>query len=316
MTSASRIGAGLRGITLGLVGASLLGGCTVLGETQPAVPPPASSPLGSLAPLSSLTPLVIVSLSPASSPSPTASPAPASVAPSVVPSSTPMPSPTTSPAPAPTGRAHVKPLPPCQYTNEPAVGDPDADWSTMVLDTIYRLPADFVPKRLVSTKKAGMEAGYGVIPAMVDDLRALHEASIAAGAEVAVRWAYRSFAEQQHVFGLYSRQSGRDYALTISARPGHSEHQMGTAIDFRSADSLTPPWDYKDWGTTKPGRWMGENAWRYGFVLSYPKDMTDETCYAYEPWHYRYVGRDVAAAIHASGLTPRRYLWETYQGRR
>ncbi len=47
-------------------------------------------------------------------------------------------------------------------------------------------------------------------------------------------------------------------------------------------------------------------------MLSYPKGKAAETCYAYEPWHYRYVGRDVAAAIHASGETPRRYLWETY----
>ncbi len=54
-----------------------------------------------------------------------------------------------------------------------------------------------------------------------------------------------------------------------------------------------------------------EHAWRFGFVLSYPQDLTDRTCYAYEPWHYRYVGRDLAAAIHDSGLTPRRYLWET-----
>jgi D-alanyl-D-alanine carboxypeptidase len=54
---------------------------------------------------------------------------------------------------------------------------------------------------------------------------------------------------------------------------------------------------------------MAENAWRYGFVTSYPRGSFAQTCYDYEPWHYRYVGRDLAAAIRAGGLTPREYLW-------
>ena len=186
----------------------------------------------------------------------------------------------------------------------------------MVLDTTYRLPSDHVPPRLVSTARAGLQSGYEVIPAVIGDLRALHEASIEAKAEIAVRWAYRSYGEQAGAFAFWARQAGRKRAREVSARPGHSEHQLGTAIDFRSADSLTPPWDYPDWAQTVPGAWMMENAWRYGFVLSYPEGRTDVTCYAYEPWHYRYVGRDIAKAIHDSGLTPRRYLWETYQGRR
>jgi D-alanyl-D-alanine carboxypeptidase len=209
----------------------------------------------------------------------------------------------------------IRPLPACRYLDRSAVGDPATDWATMVLDTVFRLPADYAPPNLVSTRRAGLQRGYEVIPAVVDDLRALHEASIEAGAEIAVRWAYRSYGEQAGAFAYWEGQVGYEEALQYSARPGHSEHQLGTAIDFRSADSLTPPWEYDDWGRTAPGRWMRQNAWRFGFVMSYPRGMQAETCYAYEPWHYRYVGREVAAAIHESGLTPRRYLWETYQGR-
>jgi D-alanyl-D-alanine carboxypeptidase len=55
---------------------------------------------------------------------------------------------------------------------------------------------------------------------------------------------------------------------------------------------------------------MAANAWRYGFVMSYPRDAFEQTCYDYEPWHYRYVGRDLAARIRASGLTPRQFLWD------
>jgi D-alanyl-D-alanine carboxypeptidase len=54
---------------------------------------------------------------------------------------------------------------------------------------------------------------------------------------------------------------------------------------------------------------MAANAWRYGFVMSYPRGREDVTCYLYEPWHYRYFGRALAARIHASGLTPREFLW-------
>jgi len=184
----------------------------------------------------------------------------------------------------------------------------------MILDTIYRLPSTFVPQHLVSTSDAGMQSGFEVIPTVIDDLRAMHEASAAAGdgQEIAVRWAYRSYGEQAGAFAHWVAVSGRAAALTHSARPGHSEHQLGTAIDFRSASSLEPPWDYADWALTPPGQWMEQNAWKYGFVLSYPKGETAETCYAYEPWHYRYVGRTLAKQIHDSGDPPRVYLWQHY----
>ena len=222
---------------------------------------------------------------------------------------TPTDAPPTEPVSTP-GSGPAVPLPACAYQDKPAVGDPNTDWATMVLDTIYRLPADFAPRKVVSTSKAGLQKGYEVIPAVIDDLRAMHDASVDADAEIAIRWAYRSYAEQQGAFGYWVNQSGEAAALKKSARPGHSEHQLGTAIDFRSADSLEPPWDYDDWATTEAGTWMLANAWRFGFVLSYPKGKEAQTCYAYEPWHYRYVGRDLARQIHASGETPREFLWE------
>jgi D-alanyl-D-alanine carboxypeptidase len=135
-------------------------------------------------------------------------------------------------------------------------------------------------------------------------------AARSAGVPLTVQSAYRSEALQAAVFSGWMRASGVAAARRTSARPGHSEHQLGTAIDFRSADSLQPPWDYPDWGSTPAGMWAAENAWQYGFILSYPKDMQAETCYAYEPWHYRYVGRDVARDVHGTGMTLRRYLWE------
>ena len=93
----------------------------------------------------------------------------------------------------------------------------------------------------------------------------------------------------------------------MSARPGHSEHQPGTALDLRIVDGPAP-WS-GDFASTPAGRWLATNAWRYGFVISYPAGKSDVTCYAPEPWHVRYVGKTIAQEVEASGLTLREWLW-------
>jgi D-alanyl-D-alanine carboxypeptidase len=208
--------------------------------------------------------------------------------------------------------ASPRPLPECEYLDVPVLGDPATDWATLVLDTVFALPEDFEPERLVDTGKAGLNKGYEVSRVMLDDLTAMATAAKADDAALAVQSAYRSYAYQVRTFQGWVDQSSEEEARKVSARPGHSEHQLGTSLDFRSADDATPPWQFDDWATSRAGGWLEEHAWEHGFVMSYPKGKRGETCYAYEPWHYRYVGRDVAAAIHESGQTPRRYLWETY----
>jgi D-alanyl-D-alanine carboxypeptidase len=129
-----------------------------------------------------------------------------------------------------------------------------------------------------------------------------------AGARLAVQSAFRSYSTQKSTFAYWSRVSGYSAALKSSARAGHSEHQLGTTVDFRSYGG-SAPWYYSDWGTTKAGAWLKKNAWKYGFIMSYPKGKASVTCYAYEPWHYRFVGRSEAAKVRSSGLTLRQYLW-------
>ena len=160
---------------------------------------------------------------------------------------------------------------------------------------------------------AGLNSGHRVRAFVIADLKAMARAARAAGARLAVQSAFRSYSTQKSTFAYWSRVSGYSAALRSSARAGHSEHQLGTTVDFRSYGG-SAPWYYSDWGTTKAGAWLKKNAWKYGFVMAYPKGKTSVTCYAYEPWHYRYMGRSEAAKVRSSGLTLRQYLWRRADG--
>jgi D-alanyl-D-alanine carboxypeptidase len=98
---------------------------------------------------------------------------------------------------------------------------------------------------------------------------------------------------------------GEAQAAAGVARPGHSEHQLGTAIDVLNPEAGELTAAFAD---TPAGRWIAAHAHEYGFVLSYPADAQDRSCYHYEPWHLRYVGRDVAVQIHDAGVSPREWL--------
>ena len=202
-------------------------------------------------------------------------------------------------------------LPACRYDDLLTRYRLYGDWHRSLLDTIYRLPSTYAPTDLASTSYAGLNGGYYVRRHVLYDLKAMASAARGAGAPIAVQSGYRSYTTQKRVFWYWVSVSGYQQALRTSARPGHSEHQLGTSLDFRSATSTRAPWDYYDWATTRAGSWMRWNAWRYGFVMSYPKGKSYVTCYDYEPWHYRYVGRARAKAIRDSGLTLRQWLWKT-----
>ncbi len=179
------------------------------------------------------------------------------------------------------------------------------DWHRSLLDYTFRLPSSYAPGDLRSTADAGLNGGHSVRAHVIADLKAMATAARNAGARLAVQSAYRSYSTQQATFDSWVRKHGYAVALKESARAGHSEHQLGTSLDFKSYGGIAP-WDVADWGTTKAGAWMRANAWKYGFVLSYPKGKTSVTCYIYEPWHWRYVGRERAEQIREQRPDPAR----------
>ncbi len=210
--------------------------------------------------------------------------------------------------------AAVGPLPGCRLAEIYTVPSDYDSWSTTLVDWLLRVPSDYVPPDLVSTSEAGISGGGLIRAVAIDDLRALAAAAAKNGTPISVISAYRTYKEQVASFNGWVAKDSYAHAITYSARPGHSEHQLGLAIDFKAlAEASSLP--YPDWAKTPTGKWMFNNAWKYGWVLSYPLGKggslwNDQACFHYEPWHYRYLGRDMAAKVHESGLTIRAYLWE------
>jgi len=214
-------------------------------------------------------------------------------------------------APSPAGAGVA--VAPCRFDDVPAPHARLDDWATTVIDTAFVLPDDYHPPDLVPVTRAGI-AGWGLVRSLVvDDLGALADAARDAGNPLAVQSAYRGRSRQAEVFAGWVARSGEAQARRFSARPGHSEHELGTALDLR-ATAGGAPWTGA-FGSTAAGRWLARHAPDYGFVLSYPAGAESVTCYGAEPWHIRYVGRAMAAAVAASGLPLRAWLLKHDGGR-
>lgn len=170
------------------------------------------------------------------------------------------------------------------------------------VDSDHVLREDYVPSELVYL------ASYGIPTRGAEDMlrpeaakylgRLLSDAA-ADGVEVLVASGYRSYWEQAGTYEWFKNAYG-EKAGKLSVPPGHSEHQLGTAVDFTSSQV-----DYelvRGFDRTAAGAWLEKNAARYGFVLSYPEGHHKrERNVRYEPWHYRYIGVEKALQVEASG---------------
>lgn len=200
-------------------------------------------------------------------------------------------------------------VPACRDDVESVVAeDPKEAWATIIVDTERALPASYGPGDLHNISDAGFPFtdGLALRGFVMDDLEAMRVDAAANGTPIRIIAGYRSYPTQVDLFERRVDELGVSEAGSRVARPGHSEHQLGTTIDVTS-ESLTDV--DQSWGASPTGQWVRSNAHKYGFILSYPADAQSATCYDYEPWHLRYVGRDQAAQVIASGLTLREYLF-------
>ena len=150
-------------------------------------------------------------------------------------------------------------------------------------------PKEFEPDDLVST---GIPGGKQVTSETAEQLDKMHAAATDDGAPFAVSTAYRSYNFQKGLFAQYVASDGVAKAETFSARPGYSEHQTGLALDFY--DSAGGCALKRCYAETKSGTWLVAHAADYGFIERYPEGSTDVTGYKWEPWHWRYVGVELA----------------------
>lgn len=144
-------------------------------------------------------------------------------------------------------------------------------------------PIDLIPLRQfpeLSLTRPDLQLREIVLP----DLLAMVSAAAREGIELTIGSAYRSYLYQQKVFTYYTEKNGLEAANRFSAKPGESQHQLGTVIDFSPIN--------QSFAETEASRWLLRNAGRYGFSLSYPEGKESDTGYIYEPWHYRYLGKD------------------------
>nr|WP_231918750.1 MULTISPECIES: M15 family metallopeptidase [unclassified Leifsonia] len=218
----------------------------------------------------------------------------------------PRPTPTLPPTPTPV---------PFDKTAQ-STDDPASPW--VVVNKARGLnPADYAPTDLI----------YPDLPNLNDQpmrqetaaavVAMFQAAKSEAGLSLSIQSAYRSFDSQTRVYADDVARNGQAYADTDTARPGHSEHQTGLAVDI----SAVPARCSLDacFGETEQGRWLAANAWRFGFILRYPADKVAVTGFTYEPWHFRYVGVLLSTQLHTTGVTTLEEFFglpggETYPG--
>ena len=191
----------------------------------------------------------------------------------------------------------------------------DENEFVFLVNPTHTLAADYVPDDLTDCGYTRQD-GRAVQKLRLNAAKAL-QAFLAEGAlngvnDVTVTSAYRSYDYQDYLFNLYceqhqykfaTREECEAYVLTFSTKPGTSEHQSGLCCDMHNISSAEVTFAQKP-----EAKWLAENCYRFGFILRYPEDKTDITGITYEPWHFRFVGREAATKMHEKGMCLEEYI--------
>lgn len=158
----------------------------------------------------------------------------------------------------------------------------------VIANKTYSLPSNFAPNNLVAIN------GYiKVVDYVKDAFLSLSSDAKAIGLNIYASSGYRSYSNQKYIYENYVSMDGKENADRYSARAGYSEHQTGLAIDVNTIDMT--------FDNTSESVWLRENAYKYGFIIRYPKGKEEITGYMYEPWHIRYVGKELSNKLYKDG---------------
>ncbi|MFF2481194.1 D-alanyl-D-alanine carboxypeptidase family protein [Paenibacillus sp. NPDC058071] len=165
--------------------------------------------------------------------------------------------------------------------------------SDLVYPDVPFLFKDKIDKRKMRSEAAGA-------------LEEMFDGAKADGIRLAGVSAYRSHTTQKSLFDGYVKKDGLEKAMTYSAYPGTSEHETGLAIDVSGSDGKCAATDC--FAGTPEAEWLAGHAAEYGFIIRYPQGQESITGYKYEPWHLRYVGKEIASDIASRGITLEEYF--------
>lgn len=202
-----------------------------------------------------------------------------------------------------------QPAAPMQELSEPEPASDEADGLLLLVNPWTPLPEDFVPGELVPVQN-----DQAVDARAYPDLQDMLQDMSQAGLSPLICSSYRSQERQQELYDNkvqrvmaegVSREAAQAEAARWVARPGTSEHQTGLAVDIVSLSNQMLDETQE---STPEFQWLAENAWKYGFILRYPSDKSEKTGIAYEPWHFRFVGKEAAEEMHDLGLCLEEYL--------
>jgi LAS superfamily LD-carboxypeptidase LdcB len=178
---------------------------------------------------------------------------------------------------------------------------------SILVNKYHALPSTYVPTDLTQASGCGQPI---LAKAAADAYDQLCLAVKAQGLKLGSSSAFRTYARQKELYDYYISIDGLEVTDRDTARPGHSEHQTGLAVDFNAGDGY-----YGFFIKSDTYAWVRVNSWRYGFILRFPEDKTDITGYIFEPWHYRYVGVETATLLHNLGITYDEYaIWIAESG--
>ena len=175
----------------------------------------------------------------------------------------------------------------------------DTTKDTLILvNKVYYLEEDFEVPNIVnmsvryafSGRQIRQDVYYNFVDMAIDAKKE--------GLTLVANSTFRTYATQEKTYNNYKTNKGSDYADSYAARPGHSEHQTGLAIDISTLNSTSE--NFED---TEEFKWLQDNSYRYGFILRYPEGKEHLTGFDYESWHYRFVGLEVAKKIHEENIT-------------
>ncbi|QUG43785.1 M15 family metallopeptidase [Psychrobacillus sp. INOP01] len=176
--------------------------------------------------------------------------------------------------------------------NETLPQEPTVVEGVIIASKKYPLPSTYAPGESKEARAAFQEMAA--------------EATLS-GYELIAFSTYRSFDYQTQLYDRYVTNDGQDAADRYSARPGYSEHQTGLAFDI-GEQLFEQHFARESFGETEAGKWVAANAHKYGFIMRYPKGSEKITGYMYEPWHFRYIGEELALKVYEANVTLEEFL--------